>query len=71
MEIIWAMTGFFIFVTMVFVVIAVFFPEWVGITGKKAHDIMEDHQSPTSKDQFGNETGQVQIKEPKVKDPKL
>ena len=32
----WAMGSFFIFITVIFIVIAVFLPEWVGITGKKA-----------------------------------
>ena len=30
------MGSFFIFITVIFIVIAVFLPEWVGITGKKA-----------------------------------
>lgn len=44
MEIAWIMTGFFLFCTMVFIVIAVFFPEWVGITGKKAREIIENQK---------------------------
>jgi len=40
----WLMLGFFILVTMIFVAIAFFLPEWVGITGKKAHEIMREQQ---------------------------
>jgi len=43
MEIGWIMLGFFVFVTFIFMVIAVFFPEWVGITGKKALEIQKEH----------------------------
>jgi hypothetical protein len=38
MEIVWILTGFFIFVTLVFIAIAFFFPEWVGIQGKVAEE---------------------------------
>ncbi len=40
----WALMIFFIFITVVFVIIALMFPEWVGITGKKALEIQK-HQS--------------------------
>ena len=43
MDMVWALVIFFIFVTMAFLVIALMFPEWVGITGKKALEI-EKHQ---------------------------
>lgn len=43
MSIFWGMTLFFILVTMAFVAIAFFLPEWVGITGKKARQIQKDH----------------------------
>jgi len=43
MEIIWILIGFFALSTMVFIAIAVFYPEWVGITGKKAKEIQK-HQ---------------------------
>ncbi len=46
----WIMTGFFVFVTLVFVVIAFFLPEWVGITGNKAKEIMKE------------QTGEEQVK---------
>lgn len=38
------MFTFFILVTAIFIVIGVFFPEWVGITGKKAHEIQQHQQ---------------------------
>ncbi len=40
----WGMVGFFIFVTIIFVLIAIVFPEWVGITGKKAMEIQKHQQ---------------------------
>ena len=43
MELFWILFFFFIIVTVVFVIIAFMFPEWVGITGKKALEIQE-HQ---------------------------
>lgn len=43
MEIIWILIGFFALFTMLFIVIAFYFPEWVGITGKKALEIQK-HQ---------------------------
>lgn len=40
---------FFIVVTVIFVAIAVFLPEWMGITGDKAKRIIaEQQQDPTS-----------------------
>ncbi len=44
MEIGWIMGGFFTFVTIVFIVIAVFVPELVGITGKKALQTLEEQR---------------------------
>lgn len=47
MEIVLAMGIFFVFVTVIFIAVAVFLPEWVGITGKKAKEIMkEQHGDP-------------------------
>ena len=46
MELFWAMFIFFMIVTAVFIVIALMFPEWVGITGKKALEIQKHQQSP-------------------------
>lgn len=43
MDLIWIMLGFFVFITIVFVVVVMAFPEWFGITGKKALDIQK-HQ---------------------------
>ena len=44
MDLIWVMFTFFIAVTAIFVVIGIFFPEWVGITGQKAHEIQRHQQ---------------------------
>lgn len=44
MDLIWVMFTFFIVVTMIFVIIGLFFPEWIGITGKKAHEIQRHQQ---------------------------
>lgn len=43
MEMMWVLFGFFAFVTIAFVTFAYFFPEWIGITGKKAKEI-QAHQ---------------------------
>ena len=47
MEIVLAMGIFFIFVTVIFIAVAIFLPEWVGITGKKAKEIMKEQQGDT------------------------
>jgi hypothetical protein len=47
MDMIWVLLIFFIFVTMLFVVIALMFPEWVGITGKKALEIQKHQRGDT------------------------
>ncbi len=39
-----ALTVFFIVVTILFIVIAFYFPEWVGITGKKAQQYIREHE---------------------------
>ena len=49
MEMIWIMFAFFIFVTILFVVLAVAFPEWFGITGKRALEIQR-HQEGDSEE---------------------
>jgi len=49
MEIIWILIGFFALSTMAFIAIAIFYPEWVGITGKKAKEIQR-HQHPEDSD---------------------
>lgn len=43
----WILIFFFAFVTIAFIAFAYFFPEWVGITGKKALKIQE-HQKEDS-----------------------
>ena len=43
MDMIWLLSGFFAFITIAFIALAYFLPEWVGITGKKALEI-EKHQ---------------------------
>jgi hypothetical protein len=47
MDLFWVMLGFFIFITLVFVVLAVAFPEWFGITGKKALEIQKHQRGDT------------------------
>ena len=42
MELFWVMGLFFIFVFVAFVVFAVFLPEWIGITGAKAREVMKE-----------------------------
>lgn len=53
MEVIVGLGIFFIIVTAIFIAVAFFLPEWLGITGKKAKEVIESHQSDTSK---GTET---------------
>lgn len=43
----WVLIFFFAFITIIFVAFAIFYPEWVGITGKKAKQI-QDHQKENS-----------------------
>lgn len=50
MELIWILIGFFALSTMVFIAIAIFFPEWVGITGQKARDIQKHQHNPDEQD---------------------
>ena len=40
----WILIFFFAFITIAFVAFAYFFPEWVGITGKKAREIQEQQK---------------------------
>lgn len=42
MEMIWVLGGIFIFATLLFMAVAFFLPEWVGITGKKAIQNMKE-----------------------------
>lgn len=43
MDLMWVMFAFFIFVTVLFIILAVAFPEWFGITGKHALEIHKHH----------------------------
>lgn len=43
----WALIFFFALITIIFVAFAIFYPEWVGITGKKARQI-QAHQKENS-----------------------
>ncbi|XGC81970.1 hypothetical protein ACES2L_05670 [Bdellovibrio bacteriovorus] len=49
MSLVLTMSIFFIIVTLIFIVIAVFLPEWMGITGKKAKKIIEEQQEKSKK----------------------
>ncbi len=49
MEIGWILAGFFTFCTMAFIAVALLLPEWVGITGKKARDIIRSQQEDEEK----------------------
>lgn len=51
MGIVLAMAIFFVIVTMVFVAVAVFLPEWLGITGKEARKIMAQHKQEVPKEE--------------------
>ena len=48
MDMFWVLFFFFIFVTILFIIIAIFLPEWVGITGKRALEIEKHQQSDES-----------------------
>lgn len=48
MGIVFAMGVFFILVTMIFVAVAIFLPEWLGITGKKAQQIISEQKESDS-----------------------
>lgn len=64
MEIALVMGLFFLVCTMIFVFIAIFLPEWVGITGKKAHEVMREHVESASQD------GKAPEEAPKDETPK-
>jgi hypothetical protein len=40
----WIVIGFVVFLTICYVVISLLFPEWVGMTGKKALQIQKEQQ---------------------------
>ena len=45
MDLIWAMFAFFVFITIVFVTLGIFFPELMGITGRRAKEIQDHHKA--------------------------
>lgn len=58
MELVWILAIVFVFVTLLFIVLAVFLPEWVGIQGKKAQSVQALHQedsAPPSSDQTASD----------------
>lgn len=54
MEILIVLGGLFSFVTILFIAIAVFYPEWVGITGNVAKTIEAEHRDGTSATELGD-----------------
>lgn len=44
MELAWILGGLFTFVTLAFIGIAFLLPEFVGITGKRAKELIGEHQ---------------------------
>lgn len=48
MELALGMTFFFIIITMIFVAVAIFLPEWIGITGKKAKEVISEQQGDSA-----------------------
>lgn len=49
MDIVLSMSIFFVIVTMIFIAIGVFLPEWMGITGKRAKKIIEEQQDTSTR----------------------
>lgn len=47
MEIGWIMGAFFVFLTVVFIALYFFLPEWMGVTGNKAKEVIEHQQGET------------------------
>jgi hypothetical protein len=45
----WILLGLFIVVTLIFVAVALFFPELVGITGQVAKEIEKEHRGDENK----------------------
>ncbi len=48
MGLVLAMSIFFVIVTMIFIATALLLPEWMGITGSKAKEIIADHQQESA-----------------------
>ncbi|MBS1970673.1 MAG: hypothetical protein JSU04_10215 [Bdellovibrionales bacterium] len=65
MEIALVMGLFFLVCTMIFVFIAIFLPEWVGITGKKAHEVMREHVESPPQDSKASEEESSKEETPK------
>lgn len=56
MEIGWIMGGFFVFLTVVFIALYFFLPEWMGVTGTKAKEVIEHQQGTTTTSTESKET---------------
>lgn len=48
MEIGWIMFAFFLFITVIFLILMFLLPEWFGITGKKAKEILREQQGDSA-----------------------
>lgn len=49
MEIFLGLTFFFLFIFIAFMAFTFFLPEWIGITGKKAKDVMKEQAGEEEK----------------------
>ncbi len=45
----WVIIGFIVFLTLGYVAISILFPEWVGMTGKKALQIQKEQQEESTR----------------------
>ncbi|UYL09271.1 hypothetical protein B9G69_001615 [Bdellovibrio sp. SKB1291214] len=48
MDIVLSMSIFFVIVTMIFIAVGIFLPEWMGITGKRAKKIIEEQKDTSA-----------------------
>lgn len=55
MEIGWIMGAFFVFLTVVFMALYFFLPEWMGVTGNKAKEVIEHQQGEAASATNSNE----------------
>ncbi|KYG62407.1 hypothetical protein AZI86_16360 [Bdellovibrio bacteriovorus] len=55
MNLILGMAFFFIIITLIFVAIAIFLPEWMGITGNHAKRIIAEQQEQKPEEQGAEE----------------
>jgi hypothetical protein len=46
----WIVIGFIVFLTLSYIVISLAFPEWVGMTGKKALEIQKHQRGDAETD---------------------